>query len=679
MKKNMLSKKLTLSLLIAMMTLAVFPLVAHSQATVGVEVGDWFVYNIYVTQNVLSGTSTGTNGVANVWRTAFPYTTYDTAFRLNRTVTAVSGTTITFSEKYVKKDGTTTTSTATANVSACNIYWRAIPSGLVADSALGIATTSPPYPTAGSYAINNTFARHYDGGDQTTCNMSWSYVHNSFTSAWPTYQWDQDTGILVYQNYTVSYTWSTTQVYTSFYLDLLYTNAWAANTIADYDLTIVANGPGTTTPTPGTYSYKDGNVVAVTATADALYELDHWLLDTVNVGAANPYNVPMSGDHTLTAVFLEIPSKKLNLTIEGGGTTNPAAGITLHRTNDEVVVTATDAPGWKFDHWVKDTVAAGSTNPYTITMDANHTLTAVFAVCAQYGLNITVDGVATTNPAVGVHVYNDGTDALVSVSSHPSNGYVFDHWLLDTAAAGSDNPITVTMDENHTLTAVCVVYPRDVAVSVGDWVTYAATYESTGDQSIQLSSNLNTTFTTNYNWTTENNTITAIDGLSITYTSDRLHANGTLMNITITEDITNNNNRFIVLADKEAGDWLISWTQYGSQILIVNDTTLMDFDFVGGAREVNHADWLDTQFGNGEAWWDAESGILLRYEYNYTITSGSNSRTFLFTMEITNTHNSFFEIPEYSNFAFTNITIILLMFVAAAISIDIFRRKKLKY
>jgi hypothetical protein len=45
----------------------------------------------------------------------------------------------------------------------------------------------------------------------------------------------------------------------------------------------------------------------VTAIPNADYTFDHWELDTVNVGSANPYTVLMDNNHTLKAVFTYSP------------------------------------------------------------------------------------------------------------------------------------------------------------------------------------------------------------------------------------------------------------------------------------------------------------------------------------------------------------------------------------
>ena len=74
-----------------------------------------------------------------------------------------------------------------------------------------------------------------------------------------------------------------------------------------YSLTIATTTGGTTNPAPGTYTYTANSTVQVTAIPDANYLFDHWELDNVNVGSANPYIVTMDKNHTLKAFFTHSP------------------------------------------------------------------------------------------------------------------------------------------------------------------------------------------------------------------------------------------------------------------------------------------------------------------------------------------------------------------------------------
>ena len=74
-----------------------------------------------------------------------------------------------------------------------------------------------------------------------------------------------------------------------------------------YTLSITTTIGGTTIPSSGIYTYTPGISVQVTAIPNTGYQLDHWELDTANVGAANPYTVLIDKDQTLKAVFSPIP------------------------------------------------------------------------------------------------------------------------------------------------------------------------------------------------------------------------------------------------------------------------------------------------------------------------------------------------------------------------------------
>jgi parallel beta-helix repeat protein len=84
-------------------------------------------------------------------------------------------------------------------------------------------------------------------------------------------------------------------------------NPYGAPPLPTYTLTITTTVGGTTDPSPGTYSYTVNSTIQVTAIPEANYLFDYWELDSLNVGAANPYTVLMGKDHTLKAVFSPIP------------------------------------------------------------------------------------------------------------------------------------------------------------------------------------------------------------------------------------------------------------------------------------------------------------------------------------------------------------------------------------
>jgi uncharacterized repeat protein (TIGR02543 family) len=170
-----------------------------------------------------------------------------------------------------------------------------------------------------------------------------------------------------------------------------------------------------------------------------------------------------------------------------------------------VQLTATPAAGWTFSGWSGD--LSGSDNPATITMDGNKTVTATFTEVPEYSLTVNVVGTGdVTVPDFfvwwdysqpGFHStsvsYAAGTDVeLTAVETDPN--WEFSGWSGDLS--GSDNPATITMDGNKTVTATFteVLPSQDVhdveavsqtvtdnEVMPGDWVDVDVTVRNNGD------------------------------------------------------------------------------------------------------------------------------------------------------------------------------------------------------
>jgi len=248
-----------------------------------------------------------------------------------------------------------------------------------------------------------------------------------------------------------------------------------------YTLTITTTTGGTTNPASGIYTYGAGSYADVTALPSANYRFDHWVLDGSPAGSANPISITMNSNHTLHAVFSLI-NYTLTITTTAGGTTNPAPGTYVYASGSSAVVTATPDINYKFIHWEID----GSNvtdNPITVLMNKNYTLHAVFQLLT-YRLTILSSTGGTTDPAPGTHTYVNGTYA--SVTAIPDEHYLLDYWMLDGNPAGSANPISVLMTDDHTLQPIFVLcnYTLTITATVGGTTdptpgTYTYTAETT--------------------------------------------------------------------------------------------------------------------------------------------------------------------------------------------------------
>ncbi|CAL2093767.1 putative repeat protein (TIGR02543 family)/predicted secreted protein (Por secretion system target) [Tenacibaculum sp. 190524A05c] len=213
------------------------------------------------------------------------------------------------------------------------------------------------------------------------------------------------------------------------------------------------NGSVSTNPNPVGGTYDDGTSVQLTATPASGYQFDGWSGDVT--GTSNPVSITMDADKTVTAAFSPI-QRTLTVNVTGNGSVTPVSGTTFND-GDTATLTATPDAGWEFVGWSND--ASGSTNPLTITMDADKVVTATFARI-QRTLTINITGNGTVTPPNG-SIYNDGTVATVTAT--PASGYQFDGWSGD--ATGTTNPLTITMDADKTVTAIFSPIQRTLTIN----------------------------------------------------------------------------------------------------------------------------------------------------------------------------------------------------------------------
>ena len=194
------------------------------------------------------------------------------------------------------------------------------------------------------------------------------------------------------------------------------------------DLVVVETYTGTTTA-----GYGPGEGVAVIN--DTVYVMD----------AANDQAI---------AFDMAAAASTYNLTTgtQGGGSISPTSGVYYdYRLGDQVTLTATPDNGWTFSGWAGD--ATGTTNPLTVTMDANKTVTAVFTeILPSITLTVSQTGSGTTTPATGT--YNYPTETGVELFATPADGWTFSGWTGDVTSGA--NPLRIMLNADTAVTAVFV-------------------------------------------------------------------------------------------------------------------------------------------------------------------------------------------------------------------------------
>lgn len=186
----------------------------------------------------------------------------------------------------------------------------------------------------------------------------------------------------------------------------------------------------------------------------------------------------------------------LVVTTSGDGTVAiiPETGPYYH--GQTIRLTATAGDGWGFYTWEGD--VTGWTNPVSVTMDSDKSITAVFAQDMRT-LTLDVVGKGGTNPPAGQHSYVPGEE--VTITATPTDDcerWEFSQW--SGGAQGTASPITVSMFEDKQITAeftmgnqapkaedqklaVAADFPADVTLGGSDPEGDSLTYQITSQPS----------------------------------------------------------------------------------------------------------------------------------------------------------------------------------------------------
>ena len=152
--------------------------------------------------------------------------------------------------------------------------------------------------------------------------------------------------------------------------------ASAANfSITGFTVTASAGPNGTIAPN-GVTAYAGGATPSFTITPNTGYSVLDVLVNAVSVGAVTNYTfAPLAANQTISATFV-INTYTLTVATVGNGSVAKAPNQVTYNHGTVVQLTATPDPNWNFDFWSGD--ASGNTNPLSVTMDANKSITANF-------------------------------------------------------------------------------------------------------------------------------------------------------------------------------------------------------------------------------------------------------------------------------------------------------------
>jgi uncharacterized repeat protein (TIGR02543 family) len=225
-----------------------------------------------------------------------------------------------------------------------------------------------------------------------------------------------------------------------------------------YSLTLTsnpANGGSTDMNPPGpTYAYN--TVVTLTPRPNDGFMFTGFTGDLVS--STGPAQITITKNMAVTSQFERMPvTLTLNVNPAGAGTITPSPPDPYYY-GDTVQLTAAPAAGYSFSQWSGD--LTGTTNPSTITLDDDKTMTATFTQ-KEYTLTITQIGQGTITKSPDKTTYH--LNEQVTLTATPAQGWNFAGWTGDVTS--SSTQITLTIDETPAVTATFTQATYSLTVS----------------------------------------------------------------------------------------------------------------------------------------------------------------------------------------------------------------------
>lgn len=211
------------------------------------------------------------------------------------------------------------------------------------------------------------------------------------------------------------------------------------------DITQAGSGTGTVQRTPEKNNYDCAETVTLEAIPAAGSRFVSWGGDLS--GTTNPTTVVMDTSKQVVANFALDNAFTVDVTVNGNGTVTKAPDKPVYNSGESVTLTAIPANGQMFTGWSGD--LSGTTNPVTITITGDRTITANFGP-AIYTLLVTTEGQGTVQVNPPGDQFEAGTE--ISLTAIPAPNYTFVGWSGDIQ--GNTNPFTLLMNGNKTVKAI---------------------------------------------------------------------------------------------------------------------------------------------------------------------------------------------------------------------------------
>jgi hypothetical protein len=227
---------------------------------------------------------------------------------------------------------------------------------------------------------------------------------------------------------------------------------YTANFTTQYSLTASATpvAGGTVSPS-GTNWYNNGQSINLSATPNSGYNFGSW--SGVISGTANPVPITMDGPKNATANFTTQTQYTLtvNASPSGSGSVSLNPNKATYSSGEQVTLTANANSGYGFSSWSGN--LTGTTNPVSITVDGNKTVTANFAATPGTLVVTPLNGLTTSGSAGGPFTPSSAGYILQNTGGTTLNwiASAVQTWISLSSSNGSLAPgasITITVSIN---------------------------------------------------------------------------------------------------------------------------------------------------------------------------------------------------------------------------------------
>ena len=232
---------------------------------------------------------------------------------------------------------------------------------------------------------------------------------------------------------------------------------------ADATYTVSLSYDSETGTATGEGVYDAGEKVTVTATPANGYGFKGWFVGTEMVSEDERYTFTADSDMVLTPSFRML----LSISVEYDSRYGDVTGTGLYMEGDMCTLTATPKEGYVFAGWFPSWDTSDGYNPFWEERSYTFVVTYSVTYVAEFGGRVSFVASAdspekgSVTPSGGYMYYMED----VSIDAKASEGYVFDHWIIN--GERSDymySSITITLTGYTEVVAVFSVEQCDVDI-----------------------------------------------------------------------------------------------------------------------------------------------------------------------------------------------------------------------